>query len=694
VLVEQKPGLVAQIKSFPSTVWIANTMEICERMAWYGWFTVMPVYVTGSVATGGLGFSEETRGLLMGVVPMFLYYMPVLTGALADRYGYKKMFIIAYLVMIVAYYSLGQFRTLPSFFMAFMLVAVGAAIFKPVIVGTIARVTNESNSAMAFGIFYMMVNIGGFVGPIVAGRVRGEGWEWVFIASSTWATINLLIVLLFYREPTMEAASATRRTLRKVLNDLVEVLGNLRFFIAVGIVMAAMIFAQVKHPSVDWFTWTHCAIFSVAWLLLNFIYDLLLPPGSGKPVAKGGPKRLFFLKRMHCSNWRFALFLLIMSGFWTAFNQIFITMPGYIRDFVETRPLVNFAEAIFGESPPKDPNLGVAAQIATINEQERAEVVKRVNELLEARQAGPLEPDQLKRTARELLDSKVRLTTDALAAAISGELDEQDSSIAAAVEALKPGAEADIQRCIADPKMQADFPAADKRRDHCAEQWREANAALLSDTSQKLEGQQIKLSAATVGVMVTTPGSAKAAVVTNNIIFKGRQVNPEFIVNFDAGAIVLFQVLISYLMGRFHRFTTMIVGMLIAAVGIGLSTFAGGEGMIGLGAGVWIVSIGIVVFAFGEMMASPTSQEYVGRIAPQDKVALYMGYYFVAIALGYLFGGILSGEFYGWLARDMQRPDLMWLVFGLLMLGTAFVFMLYNWFVVPKHAAHTLTQNA
>ena len=172
---------------------------------------------------------------------------------------------------------------------------------------------------------------------------------------------------------------------------------------------------------------------------------------------------------------------------------------------------------------------------------------------------------------------------------------------------------------------------------------------------------------------------------------KSRQVNPEFIVNIDAGAIVVFQVLISFFMARFHRFTTMITGMFIAAVGIALSAFAGGEGMAGLGGSVWIVALGLFIFAVGEMMASPTSQEYVGRIAPADKKALYMGYYFVAIALGNLFGGILSGELYGLLARDMQRPDLMWLIFGGIMLFTAVVFMIYNKLVLPKDAADTLT---
>ncbi len=111
------------------------------------------------------------------------------------------MFIIAFLIMIVSYFLLGQFHALPGFVMAFTFVAVGAAIFKPVVVGTVARVTNEANSATGFGIFYMMVNIGGFLGPIVAGLVRGWGWQYVFVACSGWALVNLVLVLVFYKEP-------------------------------------------------------------------------------------------------------------------------------------------------------------------------------------------------------------------------------------------------------------------------------------------------------------------------------------------------------------------------------------------------------------------------------------------------------------------------------------------------------------
>ena len=53
-MTEAKPGFIAQLKSFPATFYVANTMEIFERMAWYGFFAVSSLYITGPVETGAL----------------------------------------------------------------------------------------------------------------------------------------------------------------------------------------------------------------------------------------------------------------------------------------------------------------------------------------------------------------------------------------------------------------------------------------------------------------------------------------------------------------------------------------------------------------------------------------------------------------------------------------------------------------
>ncbi|KAB2947031.1 MAG: MFS transporter [Phycisphaerae bacterium] len=794
---QPKLGFGAQLRSFPRPFYVANVMEIFERMAWYGFYALATLYITGPVETGGLGFTSEQRGAIQAMIPFLLYLMPVATGALADRYGFKKMFIISYLGMAVFYYLLGQFKSMSGFMLAFFGVAVAAAIFKPVVVGTVARVTDESNSRLGFGVFYMMVNIGGFVGPLVAGAIRGISWEYVFIASSAWAVINLLICLAFYKEPPRPAGWKPR-TPSQVWQAVYEVLGNVRFFITVFVAIIAMMVAQFGPWWFQW--WPHAAIFIPAWIVLNFLWDSVLPPhGAATSMNKAAPPPSWFGQRMHCSDWRFALFLLILSGFWTSFNQIFITMPEYIRDFSETKPLVDtgrkLLSPVFGDDidewlasveetelyaevddmlrkaagkdglVPPDPSPAPSGEHKTrenrdafaalgrqaaelsedenLTESERAQaaavtealrqidprddaaveaalsthqsaigaleeaarlaayqtfpgitpevlseltaLVRRLNERGGATDGDGLTPLDVLDSCRKVLDYKVRFAPVAYAKTL---VDVPLQPSAASDRALDKGVASLNKRLKEVRQPILDDVESDRVRLEVQSLLQAhgilLDAEVLSAAAEKLStpDRRIRAKDLSLAWRHAAFGDALAEPVRQT-----RQFNPEFIVNLNAFGIVLFQVIVSYLIGRFHQFTGMILGMVVAAVGIGFAAVAGDHGFFGPGGIGLLVCLGILIFSFGEMMASPTSQEYVGRIAPEDKKALYMGYYFVAVALGNLFGGILSGQLYGSLARDMQRPDLMWLAFGGIMLATALIFLVYNRFALPKSAA-------
>ena len=98
----------AKRSPFMGAFYVANTMEIFERLAWYGFFTLSSLYMTSPTAAGGLGFTDQQRGFLQGMIPFLLYLLPVITGALADRYGYRRMFLLAFAIMAPSYYLLGQ----------------------------------------------------------------------------------------------------------------------------------------------------------------------------------------------------------------------------------------------------------------------------------------------------------------------------------------------------------------------------------------------------------------------------------------------------------------------------------------------------------------------------------------------------------------------------------------------------------
>ncbi|MBN1774107.1 MAG: hypothetical protein JXB32_22805, partial [Deltaproteobacteria bacterium] len=72
---------------FPKTFWVANAMELSERGAYYGLNALLGRYLTDKTG-GALGFSEDEAGLLQSVVYALTYVLPILGGALADRYGY------------------------------------------------------------------------------------------------------------------------------------------------------------------------------------------------------------------------------------------------------------------------------------------------------------------------------------------------------------------------------------------------------------------------------------------------------------------------------------------------------------------------------------------------------------------------------------------------------------------------------
>src|SRR5690606_35330322 len=163
------------------------------------------LYLVGSTDAGGLGFDHVQKGSIMGNVVAILYLLPLFFGVIADRIGYKISLAIAYVLLISGYYLLGEVSTYSSVYLVFLLVAVGAAFVKLVASASVARNTDETTGTLGFGIFYMMVNVGGFIGTSMASYLRTEyGWRLMFIQAAVVITINLVILLLFYKEPKVE----------------------------------------------------------------------------------------------------------------------------------------------------------------------------------------------------------------------------------------------------------------------------------------------------------------------------------------------------------------------------------------------------------------------------------------------------------------------------------------------------------
>lgn len=230
---ENTTKLGKTIQSFNKTFWLASFMELMERWGWYGIYTLFGLYLVGSTDEGALGFNHIQKGSIMGNIVAILYLLPLFFGVIADRIGYKRSLTIAYVLMIVGYYMLGEVTSFNSVYAVFLLVAVGAAFFKPVASAIIARNTDETTGTMGFGIFYMMVNVGGFIGPSMSSHLRTEyGWKIIFIQAALVITINLVVLLLFYKEPKVEKPKdSISKAIKDSVLNIIEALKDKRLLI-------------------------------------------------------------------------------------------------------------------------------------------------------------------------------------------------------------------------------------------------------------------------------------------------------------------------------------------------------------------------------------------------------------------------------------------------------------------------------
>lgn len=223
---------------FHPTFWVANGMELFERLAYYGQQIVFMVYLRNN-----LGFTETEAGALSGLFGGLIYLLPILGGTLADKWGFRRAFNIAFSILGIGYFLIGsvgmtafkgaygdmsQYWLLTAFI---VLTAFGGSFIKPSVLGTVAVTTNEKTKSLGFAIYYWLVNAGAMIGPTIAYFVRDSfGNEFVYVVSSISCFAMLIVNSILYKEVTSEKTGVTE-SLGKKIGNLFVVLGNFKFMI-------------------------------------------------------------------------------------------------------------------------------------------------------------------------------------------------------------------------------------------------------------------------------------------------------------------------------------------------------------------------------------------------------------------------------------------------------------------------------
>lgn len=249
-----KSSFVSQVASLPANFWYACVLEMFERLAFFAVRAVAPLYLVASSGRNGLGLNYTEKGLIYLVWALIQCLVPMVSGGFTDRYGYRKSLAVAFTINILGYIGMAQSKTIADaltvrgwdgagfwvFMAAACLVALGTAIFKPPVQGTIAKTTNEETSSLGWGIFYEVVNIGGAIAPMAAAVLRVEiDWSNVFYFAAIVTAANFLPAFLLYKEPEKtppkEDEPESKGVVGVFISSVLTIFTDLRLVVFLGI---------------------------------------------------------------------------------------------------------------------------------------------------------------------------------------------------------------------------------------------------------------------------------------------------------------------------------------------------------------------------------------------------------------------------------------------------------------------------
>jgi POT family proton-dependent oligopeptide transporter len=213
-------------QSQPKGLGVLFVTEMWERFSYYGMRALLVLYLIASTsevledgrpnANPGFGWTEEAAFTLYGLYTWAVYLTPLLGGWLADRFlGTHRSLLVGGWIIAAGHTTLaltelagvraGEAVTLQSspgalltFFAGLALIAVGTGFFKPCVSVMVGQLypADDARRDSGFTIFYMGINLGALLAPLVAGTL-GEtvGWHWGFAA----AAVGMLAGLFCYQ---------------------------------------------------------------------------------------------------------------------------------------------------------------------------------------------------------------------------------------------------------------------------------------------------------------------------------------------------------------------------------------------------------------------------------------------------------------------------------------------------------------
>ena len=669
-------------KRFPKLFWVVIMFEFFERGSYYGMMSVLSIYFTDV-----LMFEKEAVGIIKSTIQPLLYFLPIITGALADRFGYRRTLMVAFSFLGLGYFFTAQATDYGLIFLALVVMGIGAGTFKPVISGSIARMTDESNSAVAFGIFYWTINLGAFLFPLLLVPFLRDniGWQWVFYASALGTGSMLIPTIFSFKEPPLPEGTEKKET------NLQDTIAHSFEIIYSPIVLVHNAFKTKKPIAPILFLIVALALLGRGGLMYMEGNRLNLSM-STVPVETAEGTRYLTIDRN----------MTVEEAFKADESGVTVFQPeaeNLLNRLAEKFPAVSaesLGEAMKVAGGPvmlnfmRSDGTGLAINAAgdrafDIQVGSGVDPDQALDQLKQNKLIVPFSDSKLKQFLRDaryrpfpMLFAGLLLLTALLILFIKREDSGKMLSLMflvgiGAVCFLLPDLTL-FSRILSFAifitvlsLFTIDTGDTPMFRDH----FKFLLLIFIYSGFWVLYFQMFDSVLWYVQAYVnTTP--------LNNIVnaipaLFGMETswrfNVEHVTVLNALTIIALQLFVTKFVKDKDALKTMIGGILLGTIGMAI---------LAISTGIWVFLAGIIIFSIGEMSAHPKFISYVGQTAPKSKVAMYMGYLFLYGVIGSSIGGVLGANLYVHFVDHLQQPRLLWLVFSMIGVVTIMGIMIYN----------------
>ena len=174
-----------------------------ERFSYYGMRALLILFMTTSLAKGGLGFDDAKAAAIYGLYTGSVYFATIPGGWIADRLlGLRRAVLVGGILIALGHYSLILASHVSTFYLGLAFIVLGTGLLKANVSSIVGQLYPKGDPRLdaGFSLFYMGINIGATFSPLVCGYLGQKvGWHWGFGAAGVGMTLGLLQYVLGFR---------------------------------------------------------------------------------------------------------------------------------------------------------------------------------------------------------------------------------------------------------------------------------------------------------------------------------------------------------------------------------------------------------------------------------------------------------------------------------------------------------------